>query len=98
MTSSPITTTAPIGNSPPAMPSSAVAIASAIISSGVMMCGSSVASGEAERLPGAVAVPAAVHRQRRAVDEAAAPTIGEERDGLRDVIGCGEPAERHMIG
>jgi MFS family permease len=46
-----------------------------------------VAGTQSQRLPRAVGVPAAVHRQRRPVDEAAAGGVGQERHGLGDVVG-----------
>jgi MFS family permease len=46
-----------------------------------------VSRAQAQRLPRAVGVPAAVHRQRGPVDEAAAGGIGQERHGLGDVVG-----------
>ena len=49
-------------------------------------------------MPGAVGGPASVYGKGVAVDEAALRGVGEEEDGLGDIVGCGEAGHGDAAG
>lgn len=53
---------------------------------------------QADGFPAAVAGPAAIDRERMAIDETALDRVGEEGDGPGNIVGSGKAAHGHAAG